>query len=128
MAKGFQDHRNRLAALNYFGKDLARRSGSKCELCGAGGPLQAYELPPAPAEPDFYRCAFLCGDCADAIGSPQRANAERWRCLNNSVWSEVPAVQALAVRLLRDLSKSEPWAAELLEQVYLDPEVGELAG
>ena len=45
----------------------------------------------------------------------------RWRCLENSMWSQIPAVQVLAIRLLR--RHPAPWARETLESVYLDPEV-----
>jgi len=45
---------------------------------------------------------------------------ERWRCLNNSVWNETPAIQAAAVMILRRLESEHPWAGELLEQVFLN--------
>jgi protein PhnA len=35
----------------------------------------------------------------------------------------MPAVQVVAWRMLSELSKREDWAREVLEEVYLDPEV-----
>ena len=40
----------------------------------------------------------------------------------SSMWSEVPAVQVLAWRKLNEL-RTEPWAAEALDMLYLEPEV-----
>ncbi len=42
-----------------------------------------------------------------------------WRCLNDSMWSQVPAVQVLAWRMLKRLS-SEGWPQDLLDMLYLD--------
>ena len=39
------------------------------------------------------------------------------------MWSEVPAVQVLAWRVLDQLGQSEGWAQELLETLFLEDEV-----
>lgn len=123
MAKGLDKHRARLDALNAFGKDLARRAKSQCELCGASGTsLQIHEVLPVPAEPEFDHCILLCETCKGQLDNPKRMQPDHWRCLNTAVWSEVPAVQVMAVVTLRRLT-SLPWAAELEEQLYLAPEV-----
>ncbi len=44
--------------------------------------------------------------------------AHRWHCLNETAWSEHPAVQVVSWRVLGRIE--EPWAAELREQLYLD--------
>jgi len=44
-----------------------------------------------------------------------------WKCLNESMWSEVPGVQVVAWRMLNRL-RSETWAADLLDMLYLDDE------
>ena len=125
MAKGLEKFRERRLTLSHYGKDLTRRARSRCELCQvAGVSLEVVELPPVPVEPDYERCLFLCEQCAsELLREDYTANPQRWHCLNNAVWSEVPVVQATSVRILRVLAKSEPWASELLEQVYLEPEV-----
>lgn len=125
MAKGFEVNQERQAAIASFGKDLARRSKSRCELCETSGvPLKAYEVPPEPKMPELERCVFICDRCREQAENPKRFQAgEDWRCLSQTVWSEVPAVQVMALRLLRRQAGSQPWAQETLEQVFLDPEV-----
>ena len=58
----------------------------------------------------------LCGTCASG-----EAEEGHWRCLQGAVWSEVAAVQVLAVRQLRKLDWS--WAQETLDMVYLDEDL-----
>lgn len=124
MAGGHERNRARRALLASFGKDLARRSRSRCELCEAAGvSLEIVELRPVPAEPDFERCLLACAECASGLVDPARGNRQRWRALSNAVWSEVPAVQIGAVRVLRRIADDEDWARELLDQLYLDPDI-----
>jgi protein PhnA len=122
MAKGLDKHRQRIEALSQFGKDLTRRCGSSCELCGASGTkLQIHEVPPAPTAPDYDHCIMLCEICKEQIEHPKRMDSNHWRCLNGAVWSEVTAVQVMAVSLLK-LLDGHDWANELMEQLYLSPE------
>ena len=59
-----------------------------------------------------------------AVGEPkQLAPDEQWRFLAQSVWSELPAAQVLAVRLLRRMEDSQAWAREALGTVFLDEDV-----
>ena len=123
MARGYQLNQDRIHALSRLGKDLTRRARSQCELCASSGEkLMAHEVPPAPMEPILEHCLFICQTCVDQIRNPARRDPDHWRCLNASVWSEVPAVQVTAVRLLRALKK-EQWAGALLEQIYLEPDI-----
>jgi protein PhnA len=125
MAKGREEHEARVAARNAFGKDLARRARSKCELCGRGGErLAVFEVPPIPREPDFGRCLLLCDDCLGPAEDTRRLRSgEHWRFLAAQAWSDNVMVQVLAVRLLRRLSGSQDWAREALDGLYLDEEV-----
>jgi protein PhnA len=113
--------------LSRFAKDLVRRSRSKCELCDKGGVrLDVCELPPLEEEPFAEGCIFICEECHKQIDHPKKMIPSHWRCLNNALWSEVPAVQIMAVRMLRRLAKTEcHWAEELLEHAYLEPETEE---
>ncbi|MEP0303516.1 MAG: alkylphosphonate utilization protein, partial [Maribacter dokdonensis] len=45
-----------------------------------------------------------------------------WRCLNDSMWSEYDSVKVVAWRMLSRL-KSEGWPKDLLDMMYLEPEV-----
>lgn len=124
MAKGYDEYQERQAMVNGLGKVLARRSRSHCELCDAGGvPLSVFEVPPAPPDPTADTALFLCEDCRSQLDTPRRFDATRWRFLAESVWSDIPVVQVLAVRLLRRLSDKEGWAANALEDLYLDEEI-----
>lgn len=123
MAKGLDKHRQRLDALNGFGKDLARRAKSQCEMCGASGTkLHIHEVPPVPSVPEFEHSILLCETCKEQLDNPKRREPDHWRCLNSAVWSEVPAVQVMAVITLKQLG-DHPWAQELQEQLYLAPEI-----
>jgi len=126
MAKRFDQFQERKQKVSMFGKDLVRRSKSCCELCGESGvKLQVYEVPPVHEEPEFESCVFICDTCLEQIDNPKRVDTGHWRCLNNSVWSEIPAVQVASIRMLRTLAKSEIWAEDLLDQAFLDPEIEE---
>lgn len=124
MAKGYDEYQARQAAVNLLGKELARRSRSHCELCNARGvPLSVFEVPPELPERGAEAALFLCEECRSQLDNPRQFDATRWRFLTERVWSETPAVQVLAVRLLRRLSAEEGWAATALEDLYLDDEI-----
>lgn len=126
MAKGLEKHQQRQSVLSSFGKNLARRSGRKCELCGSSGvALSAYELLPEPAEPEYENCIFICEECSEQLRKPSKIQAEKWRGLIEVIWSEVPAVQVMAGRVLTYLSKEHGWAQEILDEAYLDEETQE---
>jgi protein PhnA len=123
MAKGYDEHQKRKNELNFLAKDLVRRSRSKCELCEADGvKLTVFEVPPESDVVSAEQCLFICDTCREQIEKPKRMKADHWRCLNNAIWSEIPAVQIMSARMLKRLT-SEHWAVELLEQAYFDEEV-----
>lgn len=99
-------------------KELQSRSESKCELCSATDNLSVYEIPPvSAATPD--QCILLCTTCQEQIEEPEKVDVNHWRCLNDSMWSQVPAVQVMAWRMLTRLS-NEGWPQDLLDMLYLD--------
>ncbi len=124
MSRRHQEHKARLQALSALGRPLIRRAGGACELCATSGvPLRAVEVEPAPEEPELDETGFLCDRCKDVVAGGHAPGATL-RFLEASVWSEVGAVQVLATRLLRRLAgDGEAWAAEVLEGLYLAPEV-----
>jgi len=99
-------------------KELLKRGESKCELCGAGDSLTIYEVPPE-SNGSADQCVLLCITCREQIDTPDKMNVNHWRCLNDSMWSQVPAVQVMAWRMLSRLS-AEGWPQELLDMLYLD--------
>ena len=99
-------------------EELRKRSGNKCELCGSEESLSGYEVAP---EPHYHEdaSAWLCGKCVAQLEKKEELDATHWACLSGSMWSEVPAVQVLAWRLLNRL-RNETWAMEFLDMMYLD--------
>lgn len=97
---------------------LLERSESKCELCGAAEGLEVYEVPPG-SNGSADQSILLCEVCRDQIEHPENMDVNHWRCLNESMWSQVPAVQVMAWRMLTRLS-SEGWPQELLDMLYLE--------
>ena len=124
MAKGYEIHQARMMALQGLGKDLARRAKSKCELTGAAGvPLRPYEVPPVGEEPALDRTLLISAECANMLEHPNRLAGRSWQCLAEAVWSDMPAVQVVAWRMLNELAKREGWAREVIDDVFLDPDV-----
>ncbi len=102
-------------------KTLLDRSGSKCELCTSTSNLIVYNIPPNSDE-SAEQSILLCDTCLGQINNPESADENHWRCLNDSMWTPVPAVQVMAFRQLNTL-KSEGWAQDLLEILYLEDDV-----
>ena len=101
-------------------KALRTRSSEKCELCSATNELAVYDVPPdSNGEED--QCVLLCAVCREQVDHPEKVDINHWRCLNDSMWSQVPAVQVMAWRMLSRLS-AEGWPQELLDMLYLDDE------
>ncbi|MCA8980063.1 MAG: PhnA domain-containing protein [Planctomycetes bacterium] len=97
---------------------LHERAAALCELCGAQDGLDVHHVPPSD-ETDALSHALLCSDCRARLDDPAAQDTHHWRCLATSMWSEVPAVQVLAWRILSRLS-AEDWARDLLDTLYLD--------
>ncbi|WP_417617791.1 PhnA domain-containing protein [Oceanisphaera sp.] len=104
-------------------QQLLVRSEHRCELCAATEQLNVQAVAPY-SEDSAEHCALLCATCQQELDSPQDQN--HWRCLNDSMWSQEPAVQVLAWRTLKKLS-SEVWAQDLLDMMYLEPETQDWA-
>ncbi|MBU2986800.1 PhnA domain-containing protein [Saccharophagus degradans] len=98
--------------------DLQKRASSKCELCSAEGELAVYDVPPE-SNGTADQCVLLCPTCSTQIDNPEQVDANHWRCLNDSMWSQIPAVQVMAYRMLSQLS-AEGWPQDLLDMLYLD--------
>lgn len=85
-----------------------------CVLC-TETPAALTALPPGDD------AAMLCATCAAALGGDMTPGP-RWRCLGDAIWAAEAPTQIAAYRLLKALA-SEAWAADLLDTVYLDPDV-----
>jgi len=99
-------------------KALKVRSESKCELCGATENLGVYEVPPG-SNGSVDECILICETCREQIENPEKVDVHHWRCLNDSMWCQIPAVQVMVWRMLKRLS-TESWPQDLLDTLYLD--------
>ena len=86
-----------------------------CVLCGASESLTPIAVAPEDTT------VTLCATCAEGVANGPK-DAPHWQCLHEAIWSETPAVQVVAWRLLNGLTEA-PWARDLLEIAYLAPEV-----
>ena len=98
-------------------KVVKDRSGENCELCTQSSTLIFHIVAP---RPDSYaeNCACLCEQCLDQITGKSPVDLNHLRCLNESIWSEIPAVKVLSYRLLTQ-NAQEGWASDLLDMMYL---------
>ena len=96
------------------------RSGGVCELCGSTEDLQVYAV--SPSDGSAAQSILVCGTCLEQIEDPDKVDSNHWRCLNESMWNQEPAVQVMAYRMLKRLGEQD-----LLEMLYLEPEVQEWA-
>jgi len=62
---------------------------------------------------------LACETCVGQIENPETTNANHWRCLNDSMWSEHETVKVVAWRMLSRL-KAEGWSQDLLDMMYLE--------
>ena len=100
---------------------LMQRSDSKCELCASAEHLSVFPVAPY-GNDDAEHCVMTCELCREQLAETSELDVSRWRSLNDSVWSPIPAVQVLSYRLLMRLS-DHTWAQDLLEMAYLEEEV-----
>ncbi len=99
-------------------KDLQKRSNDRCELCGSDEAAIAYLLPASPgAKLEHY--VQICANCNNQINDISKANENHWRLLNETIWSDVPAVKVLSWRMLHKLKQFD-WARDLLDIAYLE--------
>lgn len=99
-------------------QDLEKRSGNKCELCASTSNLSVYEIKPT-STGGVDGSLLACETCISQIDTPEETDANHWRCLNDSMWSEFRAVKIIAWRMLHRL-KSEGWPKDLLDMMYLE--------
>ena len=106
-------------------RELKKRSDNKCELCAATEKLSVYEVPSSKKSGE-EAAILVCTNCQEQFDDKENRDPNHWRCLNDSMWSTVPAVQVMAWRMLHRL-KSEGWSQDLLDMMYLEEDMQEWA-
>lgn len=93
-------------------KELEQRSGGVCELCGSSEGLSALEVAPSDGSAD--QSIYVCSTCQEQIASGE-LDETHFNCLNDSMWSETPAVKVMSYILLNKLGRQD-----LLDMMYLE--------
>jgi protein PhnA len=101
-------------------EDLKKRSNNQCELCTSTNNLSIYEVPPN-AQQKLDDSILVCEKCSAQLNKKEELDSKHWNCLNESMWSETPAVQVVAWRMLNRL-RHESWAVDALDLLYFDDE------
>ncbi|TYR31234.1 PhnA protein [Sphingobacterium phlebotomi] len=97
---------------------LIERSNNTCELCHRSSGLSIYTVPPSDQQ-TADNVIYLCNTCLDQIEKREQLDAEHWKVLSETMWSEYPAVQVVAWRMLSRM-RHEGWASDNLDILYLD--------
>ncbi|USD68083.1 alkylphosphonate utilization protein [Vibrio sp. SCSIO 43136] len=101
---------------------MLARCDSKCELCGAETSLTPFAVFPH-TNVTVDHAIMLCDTCLDQAEDADKMDVNHWRCLNDSMWSQVEPVQVMAWRQLTRLTgKGETWAQDLLDMMYMEEE------
>lgn len=96
---------------------LKARNQGQCELCNEAPATIEYTVSPKSDEPANQ--VAICTTCESHLNDENAVNY--WRCLEGSIWSTEPAVQALSYRLLHQY-QATGWVSELLSSIDLDEE------
>lgn len=100
---------------------IAARAAGNCELCKSGQDLSLYEVPPQNSQ-DADNWIMICPGCQQQLDRQAELDQSHWSsCLGETMWSEIPAVQVVSWRMLNRL-RTESWAADYLDMMYLDEE------
>jgi protein PhnA len=102
-------------------KSLQDRSGNQCEICTATNNLSIYNVPPN-GYGTVDDSVLICETCKTQLENLASIDSNHWRCLNESMWSEVDAVKVISWRMLNRL-RNEGWSRDLLEMMYLEDDV-----
>lgn len=97
-------------------QELKSRSGSKCELCQSSEDLSVFEV--APSDGSAQQSIYICATCKEQIESPDKMDETHFNCLNDSMWSEVPAVVVMSYRVLKLLGRED-----LVDSIYMEDDV-----
>jgi protein PhnA len=83
-----------------------------CELCGSSEDVTLMELPVSDGDED--QSVYVCATCKTQIQSGE-LDDNHFNCLNDSMWSEVPAVKVMSYILLNKLGRQD-----MIDMMYLE--------
>ncbi len=89
-------------------------NNNQCELCQSTEDLEILNIGDGTPQQSLN----LCSTCRTQIANPQTLDANHWRCLSDTMWSETPAVAVMSYRLLKALGETD-----LVDMMYLEDDV-----
>lgn len=105
---------------------LLERSNHQCELCKSKEQIKLFEVLPEDNSNKENKI-IACSKCIAQIDKKEDLDTTYWnKYLPEVMWSEIPAIQVIAWRLL-NRCRTESWAAENLDMLYLTDDVLEWA-
>jgi protein PhnA len=90
-----------------------------CELCGSSEDISVLELPVSDGSEE--QSIYVCANCKSQIESGE-LDETHMNCLNDAMWSEVPAVKVMAYILWNKLGR-----LDMVEMMYLEEDELKLA-
>lgn len=92
---------------------------SVCELCGSSEDVSVVELPVSDGSEE--QSIYLCSGCKTQIENNE-LDENHFNCLNDSMWSETPAVKIMSYILWNRLGRQD-----MVEMMYLEEDELRLA-
>ena len=89
---------------------------SVCELCSNDEGVTLLEI--SPSDGSEEQSVYVCSTCKSQIQNPDTLDETHFNCLNDSMWSETPAVAVLSYRLLNALGRQD-----LVDMMYMEDDV-----
>ncbi|MFT5660460.1 MAG: protein PhnA [Sulfurimonas sp.] len=86
-----------------------------CELCASDENVNILEV--SPSDTSEEQSIYLCSNCSSQIENGE-LDENHFNCLNDSMWSEVPAVAVMSYRLLSQLGRQD-----LVDMMYMEEDV-----
>ncbi len=90
-----------------------------CELCGSSEDVSVLELPISDGSEE--QSVYVCANCKTQIDAGE-LDETHFNCLNDAMWSEVPAVKVLSYILWNKLGRQD-----MIEMMYLEEDELKLA-
>ena len=97
---------------------LLSRSENKCELCKSENKISLYLVQPQITNNEDDSL-LACDKCIAQLDKKEEPDSLHWRCLSDTVWSEVPGIQVVSWRMLNRF-RNESWAIDNLDIMYLE--------
>jgi len=86
-----------------------------CELCTNAEGVALMEVIPSDGSED--QSIYICSNCKSQIDSDE-LDENHFNCLNDSMWSEIPAVVVMSYRLLHKLGRQD-----LIDMIYMEDNI-----